>query len=121
MQSLVIHGNSVGSSWQTLVLPALRSAGRRGGHGLLAWQPRLLPGLGAPPVAGRRVQASGGSGHARLRDADKPEDSDYTVEGYARHLDGVMVELGPPGTPDGARLRRPLGAETRFREQGTGA
>ncbi|MDP8953075.1 MAG: alpha/beta fold hydrolase [Actinomycetota bacterium] len=26
--------------------------------------------------------------------ADKPEDFDYTVEGYARHLDGVMVELG---------------------------
>jgi pimeloyl-ACP methyl ester carboxylesterase len=26
--------------------------------------------------------------------ADKPEDFDYTVEGYARHLDGVLEELG---------------------------
>ncbi len=26
--------------------------------------------------------------------ADKPEDFDYTVEGYARHLDGVLKELG---------------------------
>ncbi len=26
--------------------------------------------------------------------ADKPEDFDSTVAGYARHLDGVMVELG---------------------------
>jgi hypothetical protein len=52
---------------------------------------QLLPRLGAPPVAGQRVQAGGGSGHARLRGADKPEDVDYTVKGYARHLDGNSV------------------------------
>jgi pimeloyl-ACP methyl ester carboxylesterase len=26
--------------------------------------------------------------------ADRPKDFDYTVEGYARHLDGVLAELG---------------------------
>ena len=26
--------------------------------------------------------------------ADKPDDFDYTVEGYARHLDGILGELG---------------------------
>jgi pimeloyl-ACP methyl ester carboxylesterase len=27
-------------------------------------------------------------------DADKPADFDYTIDGYARHLDGVLTELG---------------------------
>jgi pimeloyl-ACP methyl ester carboxylesterase len=39
----------------------------------------------------RRAVALDMTGFGRV---DKPEDFDYTVEGYASHLDGMMVELG---------------------------
>lgn len=60
-----VHGNpGVAEDWLPLLEPA-------GGFGRAV--AITMPGFG---------------------DADKPEDFDYTVDGYAAHLDGVLVALG---------------------------
>jgi pimeloyl-ACP methyl ester carboxylesterase len=59
-----VHGNNAGAPWTALTTPVAEFA-------------RVV----APEMPG-----FGG--------ADKPVDFPYTVEGYARHLDGVLAEVG---------------------------
>ncbi|MCV7321274.1 alpha/beta hydrolase [Mycolicibacterium confluentis] len=59
-----VHGNNAGAPWTALMNPITEFA--------RAVAPEM-PGFGA---------------------ADKPADFPYTVDGYARHLDGVLTELG---------------------------
>ena len=43
-------------------------------------------------------------------DADKPRDSPYNVDGYARHLDGILGELGIRRVPAARAGRAPATA-----------
>lgn len=61
---MFVHGNNAGADWRPLMTPVAEFA-------------RVI----APDMPG-------------FGDADKPADWDYTVAGYADHLNGVLDELG---------------------------